>query len=59
MTSIAARSVGPHTLKPALDSSLSGALVLWAESPEEARMFLHRIASDVTFPKIGRVLFPG
>jgi hypothetical protein len=55
MTSIAARSVGPHTLKPALDSSLSGALVLWAESPEEARMFLHRIASDVTFPKIAKI----
>lgn len=38
-----------------MDPSLSDALILWAESPEEARTFLFRIAADVAFPKIAKI----
>jgi hypothetical protein len=30
-------------------------LILWAESPEEARTFLHRREADATFPRIDRI----
>jgi hypothetical protein len=55
MTSMAARSRGSHAPTAAVGPSLSDALILWAESPEEARSFLSRIASDVTFPKIAKI----
>jgi hypothetical protein len=42
-------------IPPAIIPQLSGALVLWAESPEEARTFLLRAGSDPHFPAIQKI----
>ncbi len=43
------------SIPPAIIPQLGEALVLWAESPEEARTFLLRAGSDPHFPRIQKI----
>lgn len=48
--------VGTDEIPEALEAGFDGSLVLWAESPEEARTFLQRTKADPDFPSIDKIL---